>query len=120
MGPIKPELRSLYSVQMDMERDHPSDPEYFSLAVDAEIGPMGKKGADRFTFEVCTPRWLAGETATGRHVWGIHRLIVSHWDPEVIRLAVGGLCDRISGPDWDSVARQLAQYAQWEFDPLLA
>jgi hypothetical protein len=123
-GRIEPELRRLSLSTREepsnfrVETDYPPDPERFSLWLEAEIGPKGQAGADRFEFHVCTPGWLAGEVADRRHQWGRFSLIVERWDYEQIRLVVEAICRRAAAPSWPDVSQKLAMYfltedAQW-------
>ena len=57
---MRAELRSLDSVEApdELESFQPDDPEAFSIAVGASIGPADGTGAELSYFNVCSPRWV--------------------------------------------------------------
>jgi hypothetical protein len=101
---------------MDLERYVPEDPECFGIYVEASIGPQGLPGEDLFGFMVCTPRWLDSHPAEKGFLLARDHLILWRYDYSLLWRAIADLCRRTEGPDWESVANRLSQYAHWEFE----
>ncbi len=113
----KAALRRLHSPDApDLGSYTPVDLRRFGILVQAMIGPKGEQGEESFDFLVCTPAWLADQIASQGYEFGRHYLFVSRYDPELITRVLHELCDRASGPDWDSVAQYLGRYGKWEFE----
>jgi len=108
-------LVSLWSPDIDVERDYPVDPDNFLVNLVAEIGAVGSDGSDAFRFRVCTPKWLSEQTANGGAVWGQGLLVVDTWDVERVRLMLASLCGRIGGETWEAIVEGLSRYVDWEF-----
>jgi hypothetical protein len=113
---IQAELRSIFSPDApDLPNYAPPDPECFAILVQAEIGAVGEEGADTFDFLVRAPLWPATEDLNedykdSEYLFARHYLIVLRYSYEVLYRALKELCDETSGPDWRSVAEQLARY----------
>jgi phytoene dehydrogenase-like protein len=94
-------------------------PDDFGIWLTALIGPDGDVGEEVFGVTACSPQWLARTTVT-ENTKGFefvrHRLVVSRWDPDLLRRAIGDLCRHTSGSDWPEVAAKLSHYLAWEFE----
>jgi Immunity protein 8 len=70
------ELKSIHSRDApgaDPDAFKPEDSTYFSLGVDATIGPAGERDGERFTFPVCSPSWLTAQPLTKGFGFQRHR-----------------------------------------------
>lgn len=118
---IYAELKRLSTVQVDAIVDDgqggwaPRDRRYFSILVDASIGPKGHDGEDLFQFDAVSPAWLMDE-ANGGVRWLRHRMLLAEWDYRVVWNTVEKLCTSVSGETWDEVAAKLATFMTWEFE----
>ncbi len=96
---------------LDLEYGSPFDPDNFLIIVEAEIGPLGGKGGDLFSFQVCSSSWMVEEVERRGSLLGRHYLILPHYDYGRLRNTIAGLCDRHQGEDWQGIAARLVQYA---------
>ncbi len=92
----------------------------FGILVLAEIGPSDDdRGGDGFYVTVCSAKWLA-RTSLEENPKGFefvrHRLVIDHWDADLIHRAIRDLCVRTSGASWSEVATKLSRYLAWEFE----
>ncbi len=60
---IQPEIKSILCHDLEYGKE-PPDSEDCSVFIEVEIGPKGQEGADIFSFEVATPKFLMGKTET--------------------------------------------------------
>jgi hypothetical protein len=112
------QLRSLDSADAlsGLEECRPDDPANFQLSVGAVIGPDDSPGGELFYFSVCTAQWLLENPPPKDFEFLHHVLLVTRWDAEVVLRAIGDLCRRTVGDDWNEVALKLSRYGAWEFD----
>jgi hypothetical protein len=96
----------------------PSDPLDFGLLVEASIGPAGAAGEEVFDIVACSPSWLAARPGKG-FTWGRGTLLMARWDPAVVERAIGDLCLRSEGEEWQAVARLLGGFMRSEFADFL-
>lgn len=114
---IKACLRRVHSPDVpDLNAYVPHDQDRFGILVQAMIGPEDGEGEESFDFLVCTPAWLADRIAMSGPVFGRHHLFLSHYHSDLLHELLRGLCERASGPDWESVAAFLGRYGKWEFE----
>lgn len=110
------ELRDLFSNDVeDLAAFQPATGA-FRLSLRAMIGPVGGEGEESFDFAVCSLAWLKAELESFALVAAQDLVIVERFDLEVIEAHVRRLVSQASGPDWPSVAGQLAQWSRWEFE----
>lgn len=115
---MRAELRQLDCIELDvLLPDYaPEDPEYFGILVDASVGTKDSEGADLFSFLVRSPRFLADEVAREGHLFARNYLVLPRYDYGLLWRAISDLCDRIEGPDWETVAKRIGRYGLWEYD----
>ncbi len=94
----------------------PDDGTCFMLEVTASIGPAGQEGAELFQFIVCSPSWLVTEPLPKGFEFHRHTLLLERWDPKLVERAIGDLCRRTEGENWDEVALKLSRFGYWEFE----
>jgi len=115
-GPVRAELRRLHSPDADPLRDYePEDPRDFGIYVQALVGPSGGPGEESFEFVVCTARWFDAQPFDKGFAWPLHHLFLKRWDYATVERAINDAVTRAEGPDWSSVAAQIARYGGWEF-----
>jgi len=113
---VMPELRSLHSADLDLQRDAPADTTNFGIPVQAMIGSRGEDGEESFEFMVCSLNWLARELSQRGYVLGRHYLFVEHWDFKLVWNVINKLCTSTSGESWEEVAQKLSRWGYWEFE----
>jgi Immunity protein 8 len=110
-------LRGIYSPDLpdlDPEDYQPSDPECFSLAIGAYIGPSEPPlGEEEFAFTVCTAAWLAQHPPPKGFEFLRGTLLLSRWDYPILKRAISDLCLHAEGATWNEVAEKLKRYAHW-------
>ena len=91
---MRAELRSLDSTDVPdgLDAFEPDDPESFSVAVSASIGPADSPGAELFYFTVCSPRWIEQNPPPKGFEFMHSFLVLSRWDYDVLHGAVSDLC----------------------------
>jgi hypothetical protein len=110
-------LRRLHSPDApDLATYSPPDRLRFGILVQGLIGPEGEDGEESFDFFVCTPSWLSDALGHADHTFGRHYLFVAEYDYAHIQGVLQQLCNRVCGPDWNTVASILARYGRWEFE----
>lgn len=94
----------------------PPDPKDCWIVVYADIGQEGSRGADTFTFYVCTLKKLVTIVRKKRYELQRHLLIVERFDWGLVESAILSICERATGETWDEVATQIGRYGHWEFE----
>lgn len=108
---VTPELKQLTSTNLDRSA-LPADPEDCSVLLDAEIGPRGQEGGDRFSFIAITPKYLLHEPLPR---WGQGCLIVDCFSWSEIERSLQRLLDHSTRNTWQEVAESLSHDLDWEF-----
>ena len=116
---VKPEIKSMFSVDEDIETWQPDEPA-FVLALDLEIGEAGVDGSDLFHLYVTSPAWFDEILAAGEVVDGRHRLITKTFDLAAVRAWLDQILAWSEGKDWDECATRLSRHLAWEFEDLQA
>ena len=93
----------------------PDDPANFCIGVDVTLSQEGSPGGDIFSFEVCTPRWLAEHGERKPHFIR-HVILMDEYDEEGMKSLVRQLVENTTGETWSEVAEKLARYMFWEFE----
>ncbi|MCA1790113.1 MAG: immunity 8 family protein [Thioalkalivibrio sp.] len=112
---MKADLKGISSIDLPDGTSLPANPKDCWILVTASIGSDESEAADDFTFYVCTPDRMHSILTTSPVIWGKRLLIVDQFDWATVKRTIDELCDRISGENWDDIARQLSYYALWEF-----
>jgi hypothetical protein len=114
---MRAELKSLESADAveGLERFRPADGTNFTLSIGAIVGPAGGEGGDLFYFHVTTATWLE-QNPPPKGFEFLRRLLVTHWDYELVRRAVSDLVAHTQGEDWNELATKLSRYGHWEFE----
>ncbi len=115
-----------------LDQWEPADLSHFGIVAQVFIGTRGDNRADSFDVVVCSPSWLAAETAAGNWrafngamLTGMNENVVpaaavwlmARWSRDDFEQAVHQLCDICSpGPDWGSVASRIGRVIPWEYD----
>ena len=112
---MEAELRSLATQDGEFLTNIRPDEGAFRIAVRAEIGPKGSRGADLFDFEVCSPSWLDAELDRNSPLPGGTRLFMRGFNAHAIEEYVHKRLRHATGATWNDVARKIGKWAQWEF-----
>lgn len=107
-----PTIRSLVSPDLP-SGDRPSDPDDCSVLIEAEIGAVGLPGADVFSFQVVTPKYLMRESLPR---WGRGLLIVPQFRWPAVESSWQKLLMHAPRSGWTAVAAELAKELHWEFE----
>ena len=107
-----PTIRSLVSPDLP-SGDLPPDPDDCFVLIEAEIGAAGLPGADVFSFQVVTPKYLMRESLPR---WGRGLLIVPQFTWPAVETSLQKLLMHATGPNWSAVAAELAKELHWEFE----
>ncbi len=83
------------------------------MLIEAEIGANGTPGAEIFSFQVVTPKYLARERLPR---WGRGLLVVEEFSWREVEAALQKLLMHASRPVWNDVAAELNKELHWEFD----
>jgi hypothetical protein len=94
----------------------PEDPSNFSLEVAAEIGAAGEEGSDLFYFSVRTARALEHDPPPKGFEFLHGHVLLNRWSYELLLRAIGDLCSKTEGDDWNELATKLSRYGRWEFE----
>lgn len=105
-------IRSLVSPDLP-NGDLPSDPDDCSVLIEAEIGAAGLPGADVFSFQVVTPKYLMRESLPR---WGRGLLIVPQFTSPAVESSLQKLLMHATRSEWSAVAAELAKELHWEFE----
>src|SRR5438874_13610459 len=113
---MRAELRTLDSADAPegLSSFAPSDPERFSIAIAATVGPAGGEGGDLFYFNVVTAAWLADHPPSKGFEF-LRDLLVTRWDYETVSRAISDLCSHTEGGAWSEIATKLSRNAHWAF-----
>jgi hypothetical protein len=114
---MKPNIRHIGLPKGDeLESFQPDDPSNVYTTVRAMIGPEGELGEESFDISVCTPDWIGRECERKGHFLIRRLLVVSHWNVELVRGAIGNIISSVTGDSWPEIATKLATIAFWEFE----
>jgi len=110
------ELKRLHSPDVNLELFSPKESDFFSILVQAFIGPKNNEGEEAFDIIVCTPRWFANvQFSNTSYKWGRAYLFIPEYNLDMVRDAIIKLCMQSTGSTWDEVAHKLGGYSIWEF-----
>jgi len=109
---IQPEIKSILCHDLEYGKE-PPDSEDCSVFIEVSIGPKGQEGADIFSFEVVTPRFLMKKTETH---WGRGYLIVDSFSWSGVEKAVQKLLSHCLRQTWQETAMEIAKDLHWEFE----
>ena len=112
---MRAELKAMHSIDADLRSYVPKD-EAFCITVTAEIGAVGKPGADNFNFDVCSPQWLEAALETDEVISGRGKLLMTGFRLATLEAYVIKRVRQAEGPDWASVAEKLSRWSHWEFE----
>lgn len=94
----------------------PTDLHEFDAAVEVEIGPQGKQGADLFQFSICS-----GGTGDASAVFVGQELRLEAWPDSVrARDVVEQWVEAIEAGSWTEIVGRLREHMQWEFEGMPA
>jgi Immunity protein 8 len=101
---------------LDFKHFVPTDKESFSFLLELEIGIKGKSGADLFSVEVCTPKWLVENYQSIDIVFGRHKIIVFKYDIDNVINTFSQYLNSLDDDSWESIVNQISKMAHWEFE----
>lgn len=114
---MKVEIKNITSPDiLNFEYYNPEDKKSFSFLLELEIGELGKDGADLFTIEVCTPKWLIENYQTKDIIFGQNKIIVFEYDIKNIIDVIEKYLDSLYGDTWKDIVNQISKIAKWEFE----
>ena len=103
-----------------LESYWPDDEDCFFLWLTISIGIKGEEAATNYNLMVCTPDWLKLELKSSSAEWGLHKLIVNRFDPDLIKeelhKKLETLLIQFSDDDDITFSEKIARYAHWEFE----
>ena len=70
-------VKAIYSLEGDLDRYSPVEPDHFSVQVRVIVGPRESDGEESFDMTVCTPNFLASVCEKRGFVVGRHYLFVN-------------------------------------------
>ncbi|WP_369529113.1 Imm8 family immunity protein [Agrobacterium leguminum] len=79
------------------------------------IGQENYPGAEIFSFEVCTPRWLVEYSDREPH-FVRHVILMEKYDEDGLKSLVRNLVADTTGETWRGIAEKLARSMFWEFE----
>ncbi len=112
---MKAEIRHFSMAGGELSEYWPEDTGNFRIGLDATVGPVGERGAEIFSFRVCTPKWFA-KNKSENPTFARHTIFVNEYDEEAILNLVRDLVASASGESWDEIATILSRYMFWEFE----
>lgn len=112
---MKAKIKSIELIDFENWHYYPDDISNFCVSAEAIIGAKGSEGADIFSFQICTPKWLE-QNKNGVAVFVRHLLLVSEYDEVLIKQTVADLVSGIAGENWSEIAQKLARHMFWEFE----
>lgn len=117
---VKAEVRSVQVLDAsdlaEPEAFRPADPAHFCVWVRAMVGPAGAPGEESFDFAICTGSWLRELPLEEGYALLRHHVLVSRWDPVIVRRIVDEVFASVEGETWDEIGDRLARNAHWEFE----
>ena len=109
---ITPEIKRMISHDLEYG-ELPPDAEDCTVFIEVEIGPKGEEGADIFSFEAVTPKYLMRKPETR---WGRGYLIVDRFSWTTVESSVKELLSHCSRQSWVEVATEIGKELHWEFE----
>lgn len=113
------EIKSIASADIpDMENFSPGSGDLWFAQADVDIGEKNHPGADRFQFEICSLEWFTSRVVTEGVVPTGRLFVFRQFTYASLVESIESLITEISkhASTWDSFARQLNWYMQWEFE----
>jgi hypothetical protein len=112
---MEAELRSLSTQDGEVLANIQPTEDAFCITVRAEIGSKGNRGADLFDFDVCSPSWLDAELDRYEALPGGKRLFMREFNANAVEQYVRKRIRHATGETWNDVARNIGEWARWEF-----
>jgi hypothetical protein len=109
-------VRSVHSVDVDVDTYTPDDPENDGVWLRLIVGPADGPGEESFDVLVCTPLWLRAVVAKEGPQIGRHHLIVDPFDLTEAREYLRRQVESLEGADWPTLGGMLARIGYWEFE----
>lgn len=110
--PLKLEVKSIISPDLEYGED-PAAPDSCSVLVEVEIGEKTTEGADIFSFNVVTPKYLVANPFTS---WGRGYLIMESFSWSEVESILNKLLSFVNEETWDGVAKNLCKELHWEYE----
>ena len=104
-----------YSVMEGFEKYVPENGECFSIEIQVDVGIKGQEGAEIFSFNVCTAKWLE-ENYKDEIVFLRHIILVPYFNYEMLKNRIEKLIKSIHAETWNEYAEKLSRYGYWEFE----
>ena len=112
---VHAELRGLHSPDVDDLRTF-APGEVFSVFIGASIGLKGERGAEEFSFTVCSPLWLCADLERHDVIAGRHLLFMKEYNYEGLLRYIHKCLPHATGRNWNEVALKLSRWSHWEFE----
>ncbi|UTW56755.1 Imm8 family immunity protein [Kordiimonas sp. SCSIO 12610] len=112
---MKAHLDGIWSSVIPDGQSQPEDQEDFWADIVAEIGPEHGKGAEMFTFQVCSPKWLEHSLKSNDFIIDKNLIIIEKFDWQLIETAIKKLIARFECDTWEELAKEIDRYGEWEF-----
>jgi hypothetical protein len=114
---MRPRIRTISTVtHEDLDSFHPEDITNFETTVRLMIGAEGEEGEESFDISVCALDWLNDQCEELGYFFLRKRLIVSHWNPDLIRLFISKRISTLTAESWQDMAAKRSEFAGWEFE----
>lgn len=109
-------IKSFFWVDVEPSEENSRGLPRSSVIASLEVGPAEGRGAEIFYATFCTPHWLAATLPDEDIVSGRHQYFVESLDLPRLRSFLHTTVNELRGPDWSSLADQLARTMSWEFE----
>lgn len=90
------------------------DPDIFFIRIEVEIGLAESNGADVFSFDVCSPKWIENNVSDTLPGYGL--LIMKDFDIRDVETWVRSVSEFSFDCSWNEAAMKISKYLRWEFD----
>lgn len=101
---------------LDLKDYQPDNLHYFHIDISMTIGIQGQKDGDYFTTQICSFAWFHQLVDDEKRLLNQNLIIVEYYDYSIIIEQLNHIIMKYDEPDWHSLAIQLNQHFDWEFD----
>jgi Immunity protein 8 len=113
---MRAQLKWMSSSDIDLNSFWSDEEDNFGFNLEVGIGIENEDGAEIFSFQVCTPKWMQKHYQKDEIVFIRHVILVFSYDYKEIERQITKLCSNISGDSWKDICLKLSRYGQWEFE----
>ena len=112
---MKASIKSIDLIDYDSWGYWPDDIEDFCVAAEALIGLEEGKGADIFSFDICTPKWF-GQNILRDIAFARGTLFVRQYDEQLIKKHIFEIVQTVEGQSWQEIVEKLSLFMRWEYE----